>query len=250
MDVGQGDATLISYLGKYQVLIDGGPSGKRLLQELGKQMPTMDKKIEIVILTHPDFDHLAGLIDVARSYEIGIFLDNGQKADTEIFKELENVLAKEEIKKNLLFEGSRISIGRYLNFEIFNPDEISGNKKNRNENSIVLKMVFGNNTFLFTGDATSKVEGDMINKLIDLDVDWLKIGHHGSKHSSSQEFLEKTSPRFAIISVGAKNGYKHPATEVIERIKKQKITLFRTDKLGTIEVFCRVPTKECATKNN
>ncbi len=97
LDVGQGDATLISYLGKYQVLIDGGPSGKKLLQELGKQMPTVDKEIEIVILTHPDFDHLAGLIDVARNYKVGIFLDHGQKADTEIFKDLENVLIKEEI---------------------------------------------------------------------------------------------------------------------------------------------------------
>lgn len=245
LDVGQGDATLISYLGRYQVLIDGGPSGRVLLEELGKQMPVMDKEIEIVILTHPDLDHLAGLIDVVKNYKVGTFLDNGQTADTDIFRELETVLQEEEIQRGVLVENSKISIGKYLNFQTFNPDKTVKVDKARNDQSIALRMDFGINSFLFIGDATQKSEKDMIEDSEDIDVDWLKIGHHGSKHSSSTEFLKATSPRFAVISVGEKNRYKHPDIEVLERVDAERIQLFRTDELGTIEVVCRILNEEC-----
>lgn len=246
LDVGQGDATLISYLGKYQILIDGGPSGRVLLEELGKQMPVMDKEIEVVILTHPDLDHLAGLIDVVKNYKVGVFLDNGQSADTDIFRELETVLQQEEgIEREVLIENSKISIGEYLNFQVFNPDKTIKADKDRNDQSIVLRMDFGINSFLFTGDATEKSEKDMIEDLEDIDVDWLKMGHHGSKHSSSVEFLKATSPKFGIISAGFKNRYKHPNVEVLERAEAEKIQLFRTDELGTIEVVCKVLDRKC-----
>ena len=245
LDIGQGDATLINYLDKYQVLIDGGPSGKKLLEELGKQMPAMDKKIEIVILTHPDFDHLAGLIDVVKNYEIGAFLDNGAIADTQVFEEFENVLKEKQVEKENLIENSEISIGEYLKFRVFNPDEEVGESKDRNENSVVLRMDFGINSFLFTGDAPSGIEKDMIADGENIDVDWLKIGHHGSKNSSSEEFLIATSPKFAIVSVGDKNRYKHPATQVLELIKKIDVPLLRTDKEGTIKISCKVSTSEC-----
>ncbi len=245
LDVGQGDATLINYLGKYQILIDGGPNGKKLLEELGKQMPTMDKKIEIVILTHPDFDHLAGLIDVAKNYEVGVFLDNGASADTQIFKELKDILGEKEIKREVLIEDSEVSIGEYLNFKVFNPDEATLDSKDRNENSVVLRMDFGINSFLFMGDAPSEIEKDMMEDEENIDVDCLKIGHHGSKNSSSAEFLTATSPKFTVVSVGEKNRYKHPAVEVLDLIEDIKVPLFRTDKDGTIEVFCRTPKKKC-----
>ncbi len=248
LDIGQGDATLISYLGKYQILIDGGPSGRKLLEELGKQMPIMDKKIEIVILTHPDFDHLAGLIDVVKNYEVGVFLGNGASADTQIFEELESVLLEKNIEKEILTEDSKISIGNNLNFEIFNPDDATLESKDRNENSIVLRMDFGINSFLFTGDATGDIEKDMITDGENIDVDWLKIGHHGSKHSTTEEFLVATSPKFTIISVGARNKYKHPAVEVLELIGKVGVPILRTDENGTIEVFCRIPNEECVLR--
>jgi competence protein ComEC len=246
LNVGQGDATLVSYLGRYQMLIDGGPDGRKLLEELGKQMPVMDKKIEVVVLTHPDLDHLAGLIDVAKKYEIGVFLDNGAKAETEIFEELEEVLAQKSIRREVLIEKSEISFGEQLNFNVFNPVQKDSNNKDRNEDSIVLRMDFGINSFLFMGDASSQIEKEMLAGKANVDVDWLKVGHHGSKNSTSEEFLTATSPKTAVISVGAKNRYKHPAVEVLELLAKTKAVLLRTDELGTVEIFCRVPKEECS----
>lgn len=245
LDVGQGDATLISYLGKYQVLIDGGPNGKVLLAELGKQMPRMDKKIEIVILTHPDADHLSGLIDVIDSYEIGIFLDNGQRVETKVFQELEEELEKNKIERGLLNEGAAIGIGRYLDFNVFNPDEVWEEDRKRNEQSVVLRMDFGKNSFLFTGDATVETEKDMIDDLESLDVDWLKAGHHGSKSSTSKELLKAVTAENVIFSVGEKNRYKHPSTEILERIKKINVNIFRTDEMGTVKVICKEPDTDC-----
>lgn len=248
LDVGQGDATLISYLGRYQMLIDGGPNGRKLLEELGKKMPVMDNKIEVVVLTHPDLDHLAGLIDVAKKYEIGVFLDNGAKAETEIFGELEEVLAQKEIRREALIESSEISFGEQLNFKVFNPAQKNSNSKDRNEDSIVLRMDFGINSFLFMGDASSQIEKEIVEAQADVNVDWLKVGHHGSKNSTSEEFLAATSPKAAIISVGAKNRYKHPAEEVLGLLAKTGSELLRTDELGTVEVFCKVPQKACDVK--
>lgn len=245
LNVGQGDATLISYLGKYQVLIDGGPSGKRLLRELDAAMPLMDRKIEVVILTHPDKDHLAGLIDVLRNYQVDSFFDNGQAADTQIFRELEGELIKGELERKTLLEGSAIAIGSHLKFKVFNPDQKPNIKEDRNEKSIVLRMDFGTNSFLFTGDATDDSESDMLGDLEDVDVDWLKLGHHGSKHSTSDDFLKKVSPQFAIASAGLNNRYKHPNEEVIEKLFSQGVKLLRTDELGTIKVECSSLELDC-----
>ncbi len=245
LDVGQGDATLISYLGRYQILIDGGPSGSKLLTQLEKEMPILDKNIEIVILTHPDLDHLAGLIDVLRNYKVEIFLENGQVADTNIFRELESVLQQKQIKRKVALEGSEFSIGEELSFKVFNPDKVETRDVNRNENSIVLRMEFGENSFLFTGDATNKTEIDMIDDRENVDADWLKLGHHGSKHSSSLNFLKEVSPQVAIASAGKNNRYKHPNKEVVDALNELDIELLRTDLLGTINIVCVSPTEEC-----
>ncbi len=245
IDVGQGDATLINYQNRYQVLIDGGPNGKKLLAELGKVMPMMDKNIEVVILTHPDKDHLAGLIDVFDSYSVGLYLDNGQKAETEIFAELEEEVNDSGVRREVIGEGSKIGIGN-LNFQFFNPDFLELKDKNRNEQSVVARMDFFDNSFLFTGDSDEKVEGDMIGDEEDVNVDFLKIGHHGSKSSSSEFFLGKVTPKKAVISSGAENRYGHPHEEVLERLKKNGAEIFRTDEMGTVKFECA---KECVVEN-
>lgn len=249
LDVGQGDATLINYLGKHQILIDGGPNGKEFLYQLGKVMPWGDKEIEVVILTHPDKDHLAGLIDLIENYEIGAFLYNGQSAETEIYQQFQEVLAEKSIKQEILLEGSKIEVGKHLKFKTFNPDVLITEDKKRNEQSIVLRMDFGENSFLFTGDAEMKTENDMITDKENLDVDYLKVGHHGSKHSTSEEFLSKVTPEYAIISSGKDNSFGHPTEDVLEKLKIAKAQIFRTDKSGTVEVVCENIKEECQVEN-
>ena len=248
MDVGQGDATLINYLGKHQVLIDGGPNGKEFLYRLGKVMPWGDKEIEVVVLTHPDKDHLAGLIDLAENYKVGIFLYNGQSAETEIYKQLQETLVEKNIKQEILLEGSNINIGKHLKLKVFSPDVLITEDKKRNEQSIVLRMDFGENSFLFTGDAEMKTEKDMIDDEEDLDVDYLKVGHHGSKHSTSKEFLAKVTPEYAIISSGKDNRFGHPASEVLEKLNLIRAKIFRTDEKGTVKVVCRNIKEKCYLK--
>ncbi len=245
LDVGQGDAILINYLGKYQVLIDGGPNGKQLLSELGRAMPWEDKRIEIIILTHPDADHLSGLIDILDNYEVDLFLDNGQSAKTQIYQELLSKIENKKIERQSIFEGSFFSIGEHLDFFVFNPDEVGKSDAERNESSVVLKMNFGENSFLFTGDAEMKTEADMAEDEEDLRSDWLKIGHHGSKSATSEEFLKVVGPKYAIFSVGEGNRYGHPNEEVLKKVADGGVEILRTDKNGTIVVQCRKPQEKC-----
>lgn len=245
LDVGQGDATLISYLGQYQILIDGGPNGEKLLSSLQEKIPWGDKNIEMVILTHPDQDHLKGLIDIMDYYSIGIFLDNGQKAQTEIFKALEEKLKNSSVKTQTIGEGSKINIGKYLNFSFLNPDELIEEDKDRNDQSIVFRMDYGENSFLFTGDAEELSELDMIDDEENIDVDFLKVGHHGSKNSTSEKFLAGASPEYGIISVGKNNRYHHPTEEALERLKNADAKILRTDELGTVELICQNPKGKC-----
>jgi competence protein ComEC len=248
LDIGQGDATLINYLGRYQILIDGGPNGKKVLSELGKVMSPFDHKIEMVILTHPDQDHLAGLIDVLQNYEVGVFLQNGQNAETNIFQQLQKIVSEKQVRSEFVLEGSTFSIGENLDFKIFNPDFREEADKDRNEQSIVVRMDFGENSFLFTGDAEESAEADMISDQENLDVDWLKTGHHGSKSSTSEKFLEVVTPKYAIISAGKGNRYGHPNKETLQRLEEIGAKIFRTDEQGTVVVDCLQLQEACFVK--
>lgn len=249
LDVGQGDAILINYLQQYQILIDSGSSGKKVLVELSKVMPFMDDKIEVVIVTHPDKDHFAGFIDVLKKYNIGLILDNGQDFDDEVWQEFQKLIAEKGISKQTIVEGSTMQIGgvkdiQNIGFKFFNPDKIENDKKEKNESSIVTRVDYGENSFLLTGDIGFDTEVDMIFDKEDLDVDWLKAGHHGSKYSGSDFFLARVTPAWAIISVG-ENNYGHPTEEALNRLRSVGSGILRTDELGTITVQCA---KECVVK--
>jgi competence protein ComEC len=248
LDVGQGDAILVNYLGEYQLLIDGGASGDKLLGELDKVMPAGDKKIELMLLTHPDKDHLGGLIKALDNYEVELFLDNGQRAETKIVESLMAKVVEEGVRREAIFEGSEFSFGEHLNFRVFNPDELIEEDRDRNEQSIVVQMDFGNNSFLFTGDAEIESEEDLLQDQQLEDIDWLKVGHHGSSGSTGNEFLQMVRPEFAIISVGEGNRYGHPHEELLERLQKISTQVLRTDELGTIKVGCWGLEKECNAK--
>ena len=252
LNIGQGDAILIDLQKHFQVLIDGGPSGKKVLAELSRAMPVFDNKIEIIISTHPDRDHFVGLIDVVKKYNVGKVLINGQKSDDELWKEFQKRVRQKNIEIETVGEGSVLNIGPDFKMSFFNPDtkELFPNKKAkkaRNDSSVVARLDYGQNSFLFTGDAGFDSEADMIFDGEDLDVDYLKVGHHGSRYSSSKFFLARVSPKWSIISVG-ENDYGHPTEETMDRLKKAGSKIFRTDQLGTIVVRCFDKHNGCAIK--
>jgi competence protein ComEC len=265
-DVGQGDAIFIETPERHQILIDGGPSSK-ILEKLGKEMPFYDRSIDLIILTHPDPDHLNGLVDVLKSYKVGLVGFNGAKGTNPAFSEFEKQIIERKIPVVILYNGKKIKIGSIpaeggttsiepgsrtighpeqssgvgeeLFFDILSPSVSFEGKKvsDFNTSSIVAKLVYGQNEFIFTGDAPKSIEKTLVESNLDLDSDILKVGHHGSKTSTTDVFLDKVSPDIAVISVGKDNQYGHPHLEVLERLEKYGIKILRTDQNGDIKIF-------------
>jgi competence protein ComEC len=247
LDIGQGDATLISY-GNQQILIDGGPDGKSVLEKLGQLIPFWDRTIEVVIATHPDADHIGGLPDVMEKYKIGIVLDSGMESDTQIFKKYGEVISANNIKKEIARENMDLKIGDSAELKILSPfsDFLGGKIKDTNLNSIISELIFGNNKFLLMADAPMEREEELIARGVDLEAQVLKVGHHGSKYSTGDNFLDKVSPKDAIISVGKNNRYGHPTPETLERLRSRNINILRTDELGDITYTCPKKESDCA----
>lgn len=234
LDVGQGDAVFIQAPGGNQILIDGGPN-KAVLRELSKVMPFYDRTIDIVIESHPDGDHINGLVDVLRRYNVDYVMESGIESDSAAFAEIEKNINEKKVKKILARRGTRIILGNGAILDILFPDRDPAGI-DTNDASIIAKLQYGGKSFLFTGDSPQKMEKYLI--LIDpksIDADVLKIGHHGSKTSSSEEFLGYASPEYAVISVGKDNRYGHPHQEVLERLIQFGAKILRTDELGVIK---------------
>lgn len=245
LDVGQGDAILIVN-GSNQVLIDGGRNGKVLLEKLGKNMPFWDRKIEAVVITHPDADHYGGFKDLLDFYKIeNIIRTNAENTSGEWLSLKEKIASKnsQEIKSTY---GTNIVFPCGANMQIIYPFlAVNENRKDTNNSSIVTKLTFGENEFLFTGDLSSEGEGELLNSGLDVRADFLKIGHHGSKHSSGDNFLDKVSAQDAIISVGSKNSYGHPTQEVLTKLKNRAVRIWRTDQDGTVKYNCKNISQKC-----
>ena len=241
LDVGQGDAILVSQ-GANQILIDGGRSGKLILEKLGKYIPFWDRQIEIMVATHPDQDHIGGLPDVLKSYKVDNVIRTDAKSESQTFKAFEELIEKENMDKIEAEKGVKIKFPDGEEGEIIYPfsseDAALGES---NAGSVTLKLTFGENIFLFTGDLPAEKE----NLLEAGDIDILKVAHHGSKYSTSEEFLENVKPEEAVISVGKNNQYGHPAPEVIERIMKRGTKIFRTDEMGDIIYKCKNQISKC-----
>lgn len=246
LDVGQGDATLIEQ-GSKQILIDGGPDGQILMEKLGKFIPFWDRKIEMVVATHPDQDHIQGLVDVLEKYQVGSLMETSEESDSQVYKEYKNLLEQKNINVIGARIGTEVDLGDNAKIEIMEPifEKADENKKENNSNSIISKLIFGKNNFLFTGDATADEEKEFISLPEDLSADILKVAHHGSKYSTTEEFLAKIKPKMAIISVGKNNKFGHPAPEILERLEKDKIKIIRTDEFGDIIFQCSNPQEEC-----
>ena len=245
-DVGQGDAIFIKDPKLHQVLIDGGPDST-VLEKLGKEIPSWDNTLDLIILTHPEKDHLAGLIEVLKRYKVENILWTGVVRDTAEYKEWKKLIEEEGAKIFIAKAGQKIyssaknittSPGNVI--EILYPFESLEGKtlEDSNNTSIIIRLVFGENSFLLTGDAYQSAERAILQREINIDSDVLKVGHHGSKTSSSEEFIEKVSPEIAVIPVGRDNPYGHPYPEVLETLAKYGIRILRTDLNGDIKILC------------
>ena len=234
-DVGQGDAIFIEMPGNQQILIDGGP-GSAVLEKLGEEMPFWDRTIDLLILTHPHEDHLSGLIKVLENYEVENVLWTGVMMETSIFEKWQEAI--KEAKVYTAQSGQRVIAGKAV-LEILYPFENLKDQKIKevDNTSIVARLIFGNDSFLFTGDAFQSVEKQLAEKGIFIESDILKVGHHGSKTSSGQDFIEEVSPGVAVISVGKDNKYGHPNQETLDTLAKYGIRIFRTDEQGDIKII-------------
>jgi len=232
-DVEQGDSIFIETLSGNQILIDGG-ADKKVLRELSKIMPFHDRSIDIVIITHPDKDHIGGLPSVFENYDVSAFVEPGVEADTEIYNVLKNLVKEEKSKIIIARKGMIFNLDENIVLKILFPDrDVSG--MDTNDASIIAQLVYGNNEFLFTGDSPQKIEEYLVSINGEkLSSDVLKIGHHGSKTSSSESFIGFVSPEYAIISAGLNNKYGHPHKEVIDLLNEFGVKILKTSEIGTI----------------
>jgi competence protein ComEC len=239
LDIGQGDSIFIQAPHGQTMLIDAGLPTSNALAGIGKLVPFYEKSIDVVMASHPDADHIGGLPNVIKNYKPGVFIESGVSARTEIDTALHDELRKQNIHTLFARRGMKILLDETNNvvIDILFPDrDVSTWTKNTNDASIVARLKYGNETFLFNGDSPIKIEEHLIQTLRKeaLNIDVLKVGHHGSRTSTSDIFVKYIQPRIAIISAGKENRYKHPHNEVIEVLKKNNVEILRTDQQGTI----------------
>lgn len=227
LDVGQADSILITN-NNHNMLIDAGNNedGPFLVNYIKNNLGI--DKFDYIVGTHPHEDHIGGLDDIINNFEIeNIYLPD-VITTTKTFEDVIDAIASKDLEITIPEIDSDFTLGESNINVIYTGTDA----KDLNNSSIVLKLTFGNSSFLFTGDATKEVEKSILDKNIDIDV--LKIGHHGSAYSTSNEFLLKTTPSYAIISVAEKNSYNHPSKDTLNRIKKFTDKIYMTSELGTI----------------
>lgn len=237
LDVGQGDSILIKAPNGKEILIDGGPDSG-VLREIGKTMGFFDRTIDIVLATHPDQDHIGGLPFVLENYKVENFIDSIADSGTNSYRELLSLVKEKDIETFYGMRGMVIILdhknGVYLHVLYPVPDDFKVTETN--DMSIVTKLVYGDTAVILTGDAPKMVE----SVLVSTDGPYirspiLKVGHHGSKTSTSSSFVRDINPTYAIVSAGEDNRYGHPNDEVINILEKENIKILETSKEGTIE---------------
>ncbi len=236
-DVGQGDSVFISAPGGNQVLIDGG-SNDAVLAKLGRAMPFWDHSIDLIILTHPHADHVSGLVDVLLRYTAGMILETGVNYSTPEYAEWRRIIKEKDIKVITAHRGQSVYISDGARLDILAPfEDFTGKSvKNVHDAMIVPKLKLASTSVLLMGDAEKRLEYQLLFLRSDLAADVLKVGHHGSKTSTTDEFLRAVSPKTAVISAGRKNRYGHPNQEVLDRLGSAGVRVLRTDQEGDIVI--------------
>jgi len=252
-DIGQGDSIFIETPEGHQILIDGGP-GSMVLGKLQQELPIWDRKLDMVILTHPDADHMMGLLHVLKKYQVDYVVWTGIMRSGAPYQEWLKILAehkKQGTKMVVAKKGQEITAGQVA-LQTLNPQEdLSGREfgSSSNDTSVVLRLDYGKASFLLTGDISDKAEEKLVatasggvpseggKKQANIDTDVLKVAHHGSKYSTSEIFLGAVTPDIAVISAGRGNSYGHPTQEVLQKLEKFGIRTLRTDQQGNIKII-------------
>ena len=234
LSVGQGDSSLVEFSNGARLLIDGGPSGPKLLEALSKILPPEDRYIDLVMMSHPQLDHFGGFVDLLKQYRVGVFLGSLRKAELPAYKELHALIQGGEIPYVQLLEGSSLAIGD-AKIDMLGPSRTEVLSGELNDTMLVALLRTPDFSALFAGDIDQKIEERIATKY-DVDVDVLKVAHHGSRFSSSAKFLAEVSPLLAVIEVG-KNTYGHPTKQALSRLMESGARVVRTDEDGIIKVF-------------
>lgn len=240
-DVGQGDGILIRTPKGNDIVVDGGPNDK-ILNCLSKHLPFWDRDIELMLMTHPDADHLTGLISVTQSYNILNFVTVNIPRETAVYKRFMDLLASNKIIPKYMFAGDNIDFGDGVTTTLFWPEEdffianaaFAEHSIGVNDFAIVQVLSYGNFKALLTADVGANILDQFAQDIGKVDV--LKVPHHGSKTGMSDLFLTNIRPEIGVISVGASNRYGHPTQIMLDLLAKYNIEIFRTDKNGEVEV--------------
>ncbi|MFH1088573.1 MAG: MBL fold metallo-hydrolase [Patescibacteria group bacterium] len=234
LNIGQGDAILIQLPTGEDILIDGGPDNT-VLTALGQILPIWDRELDLVVATHLDADHITGLISVLQNYRVAEILTPSFYGDTVVAKTWENVIANAQ-KINYADSTDDYTWGEVTWDTLWPLPDADFSNNSDNANSTVANLIYGQHTILLTADIDADVENDLVALYPGLRAEILKVGHHGSKYSSTQAFLQSIHPDVAVISVG-KNSYGHPAPETLQRLMEVGAQIYRTDQDGTIKVI-------------
>lgn len=234
LDIGQGDASFIEWPDGKQMLVDCGRDA-RILEALGRVMSFYDKTIDYLLVTHPDLDHYGGCTDILKRFDVENIIYTGLQKEDKSWQYFWQTIGLEGADYKQINSEQKLQINNSV-LHFFYPDsDISGIAESDNNSSIVFKLVFGQSDILFTADAEEDLEKYLIeNYSEELDVEVLKVGHHGSGSSSIPEFLGFVTPDISVISVGQENNYGHPSRRVIKRLERTGSEIWRTDLHGDV----------------
>ena len=238
-DVGQGDSILIVTPEGKQVLVDGGPDLTSATRALAGPMSATDRSLDVVVMTHLDGDHSKGLLEVLDRYDVATVVVGGNPLDDDLPQEWQAKLKRRQIDPVKVSEGYRLEVEPGVTLEVLNPPRVpfNGSGSDRNNNAVVIRLIYGQVSFMLASDIGAFAEGYLVRSSAELASTVLKAGHHGSRTSSTAGSLNQVNPSLAVISFGAGNQFGHPHAEVAERLERflGPEGLFRTDRQGTIE---------------
>lgn len=230
-DIGQGDSIFIKTPGNYKILIDGGPTNK-VLDYLNQDLGLNDRSLDLLVLTHPQNDHMFGLIEVVKQFRVKNVLVSGVANTTASFKLWQNTLDNAHLQPKIAHQGQTINLADQVRLQILWPKETKPQVSDLNQAAVVMKVSYGNFDMLLTADADQVVQP---YTSMTTHVEVLKVPHHGSKTALREDFLRSLNPDVSVISVGAKNNYGHPNQFLLGLLQKYSKKIFRTDQNGTVE---------------
>lgn len=235
LDVGQGSGVYIKTDAGGEIIIDGGQNAQ-FIRSLSTERAFYDDYIDMVVLSHPDADHMGGFPELIKRYDIGLFVYNGETSDSGLYQEVQHKLTEHQVKQYVTKAGEVLLEEQDTRILVLHPG--THFSKERNDNSVVVRVEYQGYSFLITGDIGKEVEREITKKYKNfVDVDVLVVAHHGSKTSSDYEFVKQASPLYAVISVGKNNRYGHPHRDVLAVYEKLKIPIVRTDESGSISFW-------------